>query len=50
VFLASDAHAVPHLEFDAWACAIAMKADFPQRRILNGRHAEEVQMWLEERR
>jgi DNA polymerase (family X) len=50
VFLASDAHAVPHLEFDAWACAIAMKADVPYRRILNSRHAEDIAMWLADRR
>ncbi len=50
VVLASDAHAVPHLEFDAWACAIAMKAGLPRRRILNSLQTEDVEMWLADRR
>lgn len=49
VILASDAHALPHLEFDAFACAIAMKAEVPRQRILNVRHAEEFRAWLAER-
>ena len=49
VILASDAHAVPHLEFDAYACAIAMRAEVPRERILNVRHADEFAAWLDER-
>ena len=44
--LASDAHAVPHLEFDAFASAIAIRADVPRDRILNIKHAEEFEAWL----
>ncbi len=49
VILASDAHAVPHLEFDAYASAIAMRAEVPRERILNVLHADEFEMWLEDR-
>ena len=49
VILASDAHAVPHLEFDAYACAVAMRAHVPRNRILNVQHADEFAAWLEER-
>jgi hypothetical protein len=47
--LASDAHAVPHLEFDSFACAIAMRAGVPRERILNVCHADEFQEWLADR-
>jgi histidinol phosphatase-like PHP family hydrolase len=47
--LASDAHAVSHLEFDTFASAIAMQAGVPRDRILNIRHADEIEAWLEER-
>ena len=46
ILLASDAHAVPHLEFDAYASAIAMRADVPRERILNIKHADEFEAWL----
>ena len=46
IILASDAHAVPHLEFDAYASAIAMLAEVPRERIVNVRHAEEFEDWL----
>jgi len=49
VILASDAHAVPHLEFDAYASAIAMRAEIPRERIVNVLHADEFEMWLEDR-
>jgi len=49
VILASDAHAVPHLEFDAYASAIAMRAEIPRERILNVCHADEFEAWLEDR-
>ena len=49
VILASDAHAVRHLEFDAYASAIAMRAGVPRERILNVLHADEFEMWLEDR-
>jgi DNA polymerase (family 10) len=49
VILASDAHAVPHLEFDAFASAIAMRAEVPRERILNVLHADEFEVWLRER-
>jgi len=49
VILASDAHAVPHLEFDAFASAIAMRAEVPRERILNVRHADEFDAWLADR-
>ncbi len=44
--LASDAHAPKHLEFDAYASAIAMKAEIPRERILNVMHADEFEAWL----
>jgi len=47
--LASDAHAPGHLEFDAYAAAIAMKAEVPRERVLNVRHADELEAWLAER-
>jgi histidinol phosphatase-like PHP family hydrolase len=47
--LASDAHAVPHLDFDAYACAIAIKAGIDRRSILNAGHVEDFEMWLAER-
>ena len=47
--LASDAHAPRHLEFDAYAAAIAMKAEIPRERILNIRHPDELELWLAER-
>jgi histidinol phosphatase-like PHP family hydrolase len=46
IILASDAHAVPHLEFDAYASAIAMLAEVPRERIVNVRHADEFEDWL----
>lgn len=49
IILASDAHAVPHLEFDAYASAIAMRAEVPRDRILNVRHADEFEAWLADR-
>jgi DNA polymerase (family 10) len=49
VVLASDAHAVPHLEFDAYAAAIAMRAEVPRERILNIKHAQEFEAWLDRR-
>jgi len=45
--LASDAHAVHHLNFDAFACAIAMRAGLDPRSILNTRQAEDFAAWLE---
>lgn len=47
--LASDAHAPSHLEFDAYASAIAMKAGIPRHSILNAGHVEEFEMWLADR-
>lgn len=44
--LASDAHAPKHLEFDRYACAIAMKAEIPRERIINVMHADEFEVWL----
>ena len=49
VVLASDAHAVPHLEFDAFAAAIAMRAKVPRDRVLNVCHADEFEEWLRDR-
>jgi DNA polymerase (family 10) len=49
IFLASDAHAVPHLEFDRYAAAIAMRAEVPRERVLNVKHADEFEAWLGER-
>ena len=49
IILASDANAVPHLEFDADASAIAMRAEVPRERILNVLHADEFEVWLRDR-
>jgi DNA polymerase (family 10) len=49
IVLSSDAHAVPHLEFDAFASAIAMRAAVPRESILNVKHADEFDVWLAER-
>jgi DNA polymerase (family 10) len=49
IMLASDAHAVPHLEFDAFASAIAMRADVPRDCVLNIKHADEFEAWLKDR-
>ncbi|MGD9252484.1 MAG: hypothetical protein PVG92_00970 [Holophagae bacterium] len=49
ILLASDAHAVPHLEFDAYASAIAMQADVPRHSVVNVKHADEIDVWLGER-
>jgi histidinol phosphatase-like PHP family hydrolase len=46
--LASDAHAPQHLEFDGYACAIAVKAGIPRDRILNAGHVEDFESWLDE--
>jgi histidinol phosphatase-like PHP family hydrolase len=45
--LASDAHAPSHLEFDAYACAIAVRAGIPARQILNTLQPEVFAAWLE---
>lgn len=47
--LASDAHAPRHLEFDSYACAIAMKAGIPRKRVLNAGHVDEFEEWLSDR-
>jgi histidinol phosphatase-like PHP family hydrolase len=47
--LASDAHATSHLEFDAYACAIAVKAGIPRERVLNAGQVEAFELWLSER-
>jgi histidinol phosphatase-like PHP family hydrolase len=47
--LASDAHAVPHLDFDAYASAIAVKAGIPRKRVLNAGHAEDFAAWIADR-
>lgn len=44
--LASDAHAPRHLEFDAYACAIAGRAALLPSSILNTKRAEVFQDWL----
>lgn len=49
IVLASDAHAVPHLEFDTCASAIAMCAEVPRGRVINVKHADEFEVWLAER-
>ncbi|MEJ2580204.1 MAG: hypothetical protein P8127_00980 [Acidobacteriota bacterium] len=49
IVLASDAHAVRHLEFDAYASAIAIRAEVPRTRILNVKHADEFEAWLGDR-
>jgi histidinol phosphatase-like PHP family hydrolase len=46
IILASDAHAVPHLEFDVYASAIAMRAEVPRERVVNVLHADEFALWL----
>jgi len=47
--LASDAHATTHLEFDAYACAIAIKAGIPRERVLNAGQVDSFTAWLAER-
>ena len=47
--LASDAHAASHLEFDAYACAIAIRAGIPRERILNAGQVEAFEDWLADR-
>jgi histidinol phosphatase-like PHP family hydrolase len=47
--LASDAHATTHLEFDAYACAIAMKAGIPRASVLNAGQVEAFEDWLASR-
>jgi histidinol phosphatase-like PHP family hydrolase len=47
--LASDAHATTHLEFDAYACAIAIKAGIPRERVLNAGQVESFTSWLADR-
>ncbi len=47
--LSSDAHAARHLEFDAYACAIAMRAEVPRESILNTRQREDFEFWLSDR-
>ncbi len=47
--LASDAHAPAHLEFDAYATAIAARAGVPPERVVNLRTAEAFADWLERR-
>ena len=49
VLLASDAHATRHLEFDAYACAVATRADIPRDRVVNRLHPEELEVWLGDR-
>ncbi len=49
IILASDAHAVPHLEFDACAAAIAIRAEVPRERLVNVLHDDEFALWLGER-
>jgi len=44
--LASDAHAAAHLDFDAYACAIAARAGIPAARILNFRSLDGFVSWL----
>jgi len=45
--LASDAHAPSHLEFDAYACAIAARAEIPSERILNFGQLDAFEAWIE---
>lgn len=47
--LASDAHAVSHLDFDSYASAIAMRAGIPAERVLNAGHAEDFEDWIADR-
>jgi len=44
--LASDAHAPNHLEFDAYAAAIAMRAGISPRAVINTLQAEAFETWL----
>jgi histidinol phosphatase-like PHP family hydrolase len=44
--LASDAHAPHHLEFDAYACAIAALAKIDPATIVNARQSETFEDWL----
>jgi len=46
VLLASDAHAPRHLEFDGYACAIAVLAGVPSELVLNAKQAEAFGDWL----
>jgi histidinol phosphatase-like PHP family hydrolase len=46
--LASDAHAPRHLDFDRYACAIAMLAGLGRESILNVKQAEDFYDWLAE--
>ncbi len=50
LILASDAHAPAHLDFDAYACAIAARAGIPAAAILNFARAEVFAAWLTEGR
>jgi len=45
--LASDAHATTHLEFVAYASAIAMRAELDPGRVLNLLQPDDVEVWLE---
>jgi len=47
--LASDAHAASHLEFDAYACAIAIKAGVPRERVLNAGQLDAFAAWIADR-
>jgi DNA polymerase (family 10) len=49
ILLASDAHAPRHLEFDAYASAIAIKAGVPRENVVNVMHADELEVWLGDR-
>ena len=44
--LASDAHAPSHLEFDAYACAIAARAEIGRERILNFGQLDWFEAWI----
>ncbi len=46
LILASDAHAAGHLDFDAYACAIAARAHIPATAILNFARTETFEEWL----
>lgn len=46
LLLASDAHAVPHLAFDRYALAIAVRAGIDPAAILNFRRADAFRDWL----
>ena len=47
--LASDAHAPNHLEFDVFACAIAMRAGIGREDVLNVRQPEDLADGLSDR-